>query len=400
MEPTVPGGTKKMTYAEMFARVRDWCERSTVESKRIRPTDRQKRPYCEVSQDGTSTLVRPPQRMKMTTGADTVCENQIKRATRTVRAPPHETKVWSCWPESSSVESGRFTLCTEPKRPNVEASQGAPSIPERPSQGGKMTIDAEEKGPENGKSSQRSPVTPPSTSAEDPSPVTQVQSQRTEEMASSCRKGKKNVQTIWIIGSSYIRRGEEAANEIFGENLGLNAKVEWFSKGSLRWSGVLPLFYGALSTRSPPDILVVHAGGNDLGLVQAETLAAEMNRDLVQLHRDFPSMRISFSSINERQVWRYGQPGQINTDRLTVTYLITKAVDHFGGEVIQHPHLRYFDRSTYLQDGVQYSKKGNTIFLSKIRVHLQRILQISALYLAPKFVACPNPHHNPLTLTP
>lgn len=146
-----------MTYAEMFARVRDWCERSTVESKRIRPTDRQKRPYCEVSQDGTSTLVRPPQRMKVTTGADTVCENQIKRATRTVRAPPHETKVWSCWPESSSVESGRFTLCTEPKRPNVEASQGAPSIPERPSQGGKMTIDAEEKGPENGKSSQRSP---------------------------------------------------------------------------------------------------------------------------------------------------------------------------------------------------------------------------------------------------
>ena len=179
---------------------------------------------------------------------------------------------------------------------------------------------------------------------------------------------------VWIIGSSYIHRGEKAAFECFGQNFGLNAKVEWFGKGGLRWNGVLPRFYSELSTQSPPDILVVHAGGNDLGQVPAKKLGVEITRGLMQLHKDFPSMRILFSGINERQAWRYGEPRVINGDRKTVNELVSRAVHYFGGEVVQHPLLRFFRKRLYLSDGVHFTQEGNYIFLSVIHGVLRKML--------------------------
>ena len=123
---------------------------------------------------------------------------------------------------------------------------------------------------------------------------------------------------IWIIRSSHIHHGERAACDCFGENFGLNAKVEWFGKGGLRWSGVLLCFYRELSTQSPPDILVIHAGSNDLGHSPANQLAATMRRGLMQLNQEFPSTIILFFCINEWQAWCYGHPKILNGDRKTV----------------------------------------------------------------------------------
>ncbi|CAI5653022.1 unnamed protein product [Oreochromis niloticus] len=186
---------------------------------------------------------------------------------------------------------------------------------------------------------------------------------------------QKGETKVWIIGSSYIRRGESDANEIFGENFGLNAKVQWFGKGGMRWSGVLPRFYEELSTQSPPDILVIHAGGNDLGLMSAYQLSSVIEKELMQLHTEFPSMTIVYSSINERQVWRYGNPGKINKDRNIVNATIRKAVNRFAGVIIEHPCLRFFNNSIFLPDGVHLNKKGNALFLKSIRSAIQQSLQ-------------------------
>ncbi|XP_014187142.1 uncharacterized protein LOC106632924 [Haplochromis burtoni] len=180
---------------------------------------------------------------------------------------------------------------------------------------------------------------------------------------------------VWIIGSSYIRRAKGEAKEIFGENFGLNTKVQWFGKRGMRWGGVLPCFYKELSTQSPPDILVIHAGGNDLGLFSAYELSSVIEKELMQLHTEFPSMTIAYSSINERQVWIYGNPGEINKDRETVNASIRKAVDRFDGVIIEHPHIRFFDNSIFLRNGVRFSKKGNELFLTSIRTAIQKSLQ-------------------------
>ncbi|XP_035003151.2 uncharacterized protein LOC118101452 [Hippoglossus stenolepis] len=222
----------------------------------------------------------------------------------------------------------------------------------------------------------------PGTSAVDPAPELRVKrrswnlsySKTSPVTKEKVTERKVSHKKIWIIGSSYIHRGEKASFDCFGQNFGLNAKVEWFGKGGLRWSGVLPRFYSELSTQSPPDILVVHAGGNDLGLVPAKKLGVEITRGLMQLHKDCPSMRILFSCINERQAWRYGEPRVINGDRRTVNQLMTRAVHHFGGEVVQHPLLRFFKKKLYLPDGVHFTQEGNHIFLSVIHGVLRKML--------------------------
>ncbi|XP_054870985.1 uncharacterized protein LOC129350063 [Amphiprion ocellaris] len=179
---------------------------------------------------------------------------------------------------------------------------------------------------------------------------------------------------VWIIGSSYIRRAEDAAHEEFGPNLGLNATVHWFGKGGLRWNGVIPRFYAELAQQTPPDVLVVHAGGNDLGLVSPAEHAANIEADLVHLHKAFPSMAIVFSAINERKAWRYGKPVKINADRKMVNRYLKKAAGSFGGRVVEHHSLRHFEK-VFLPDGVHFNKRGNRIFLTKIRNDVREILQ-------------------------
>ncbi|XP_051793879.1 uncharacterized protein LOC127530644 [Acanthochromis polyacanthus] len=182
---------------------------------------------------------------------------------------------------------------------------------------------------------------------------------------------------VWIIGSSYIRRAEDVAPKEFGANLGLNARVHWFGKGGLRWSGVIPRFYAELAQQSPPDVLVVHAGGNDLGLVSPMEHAANIQADLVHLHKAFPSMAIVFSAINERKAWRYGKPVKINADRKIVNRYISKTARSFAGRVIEHHSLRHFEK-VFLPDGVHFNQRGNRIFLTKIRNDIREILQPAA----------------------
>ncbi|KAK2851942.1 hypothetical protein Q5P01_008218 [Channa striata] len=179
---------------------------------------------------------------------------------------------------------------------------------------------------------------------------------------------------IWIIGSSYINHGEKAALQNFGENFGLTAKVEWFGQEGMRWSGILPRLYEELSRQSPPNVLVVHAGGNDLGWVAAEDLVFKMQQELRHLHEEFPAMKLVYSCINERKVWRTGWPRNINKDRKVVNSHMRKALHSLGGEVIEHPHLHFYSKTNYLPDGVNFTEEGNEIFLSSIRRVLRRLL--------------------------
>ncbi|KAI3365841.1 hypothetical protein L3Q82_000825 [Scortum barcoo] len=139
------------------------------------------------------------------------------------------------------------------------------------------------------------------------------------------RTEPRTVTKIWIIGSSYILKGKRAANQCYGKGLGLNANVKWFGKGSMGWNGVLPCFYKELSKESPPDILVIHAGGNDLGLRSVKELSTAMKKDLMRIHAQFPAMKIVYSCINERKVWQYGRPAKTNQDRKIINTWMKKA---------------------------------------------------------------------------
>lgn len=74
--------------------------------------------------------------------------------------------------------------------------------------------------------------------------------QKSREYVTKQRTGEDRLlPNIWILGSRYIRRGEEAAVQMFGENFGL--RVQWFGKDGWHWNEVLPQFLcRALFTQS------------------------------------------------------------------------------------------------------------------------------------------------------
>lgn len=191
---------------------------------------------------------------------------------------------------------------------------------------------------------------------------------------------KKTPPKVWIIGASQVRRAEPVALQTYGENFGLNAQVLWFGKGGMGWGGVMPRFNQELSVRNAPDVLVLHAGGNDLGLVDPKDLASQMEMDLRKLRGKFPKMQIVFSLLHERQRWRYGAAPKMEQARREVNATIKRLLPGLQCVAVDHHNIRFFHRGSFVPDGVHFTKHGNQIFLDNIHQVVQKVLKVSTVF--------------------
>ncbi|XP_049327960.1 uncharacterized protein LOC111195462 [Astyanax mexicanus] len=182
--------------------------------------------------------------------------------------------------------------------------------------------------------------------------------------------------TVWIIGDSYIRRGEEIARSSLGGDLGVKAKVSWFGWGGLRWRGLVPFFNKSLRGRTAPDMLIIHCGGNDLGGMNAVHLIAEMKVDLLDLHRRFPHIKLLLSDITPRRQWRSTiHPKQIDMARKWVNRKMADFILGVEGVVIHHPNILFYNPWLFLRDRVHLSPLGNELFLNDIAESLKTFIQ-------------------------
>ncbi|KAF4075302.1 hypothetical protein AMELA_G00232980 [Ameiurus melas] len=180
------------------------------------------------------------------------------------------------------------------------------------------------------------------------------------------RVQSQSLRRVWIVGDSYVRRSEARARETMGANLGVASQVEWFCRGGMCWGELLYFFKQCLEGRTAPDVLVIHCGGNDLGRVERVLLLRTMKRDLFELHRQFPQMKILFSSINQRRQWQHGLPGKVEKVRTFVNNEMATFVSYINGSFVPHPHILFNKPELYLRDGVHLSPKGHDIFLTGI----------------------------------
>lgn len=177
--------------------------------------------------------------------------------------------------------------------------------------------------------------------------------------------GPKNV---WIVGDSYIRRSEYHVRDTVGTNLGLHADIKWFGRGGLTWTSVLPILQQRIQSSTAPDILVIHCGGNDLGRTKSLQLVKSMKKDLHYLKKQFPEMKIIWSSINQRCHWRYGHPAKIEKARK----FVNREMSHFcKNDIVHHPQILFNKPELFLKDNIHLSEKGNDEFWKAIAEHLK-----------------------------
>lgn len=179
------------------------------------------------------------------------------------------------------------------------------------------------------------------------------------------------LRTIWIVGDSYVRRGQRQAKETMGTNLGVSAHIQWFGRGGLCWDGLLPWFKQCMKGRTALDVLVIHCGGNDLGRVKSTELLKVMKKDLLTLYKQFPQMRILFSAINQRCHWRHAPPEKVDKARKFVNHVMASFVLAVNGRTVHHPHIVHDKPELFLNDNVHLSSQGYCLFLSAIGQALQ-----------------------------
>ncbi|OCT75759.1 hypothetical protein XELAEV_18030946mg [Xenopus laevis] len=185
--------------------------------------------------------------------------------------------------------------------------------------------------------------------------------------------------SVWLLGHSYISWARRrAAVKKSGPQLGFpegQVNIHWFGVPGLRWPGVWPTLLRNVRSGRRPDVLLIHAGGNDMGLRSQRELVLIMKQDLDKIRHLFPDLILVWSEMVPRLVWRYARNGEkMDRSRVKMNKLMASFVRKFGGIVIRHSNLDDKMPAYYGQDGVHLSELGNSFFTLALMEGIERAL--------------------------
>lgn len=127
----------------------------------------------------------------------------------------------------------------------------------------------------------------------------------------------------------------------------------------------------------PPDVLVIHAGGNDLGVRTVRDLIEDVKADLLHLHTTYPNTLLLWSDIVARTSWRNARSVvRINKARIRVNKVVGRFLVQQGGMVIRHRELK-INVGLYLRrDGAHLTDVGTDLWTMGLQEGIQRALRV------------------------
>ncbi|KAM8930714.1 uncharacterized protein RCH25_006646 [Pelodytes ibericus] len=175
------------------------------------------------------------------------------------------------------------------------------------------------------------------------------------------------VRKVWLIGHSYIFWARQrAAIRSGGERLGFPAavaEVRWIGIRGMRWVRLLPELVSLSRLLGPPDVLLIHLGGNDLGSIPVWGLCDLIKQDLARVLILFPDVHLVWSELVPRKYWRAAHSQKaMERCRIKINKQVSKFVLGVGGVTIRH---RVFERDAavyFRSDGVHLTEVGLDLF--------------------------------------
>ncbi|KAJ8317540.1 hypothetical protein KUTeg_005444 [Tegillarca granosa] len=174
---------------------------------------------------------------------------------------------------------------------------------------------------------------------------------------------------VWIVGSSIISHAmTRAIKSTFKKNLQLetnNLSVLWQGKPGMRWEQVFNKIKHLITFIDPPEFLLLHCGGNDIG-------------------SSLKSTRLIWSQILPRLEWRNEVNHRaLNKVRVRVNRKIANFVLKNNGFYIKYPELIESNTGCFSKDNVHLSDLGNDLFLFRIQQALQTFLTTNHIVSPP-----------------
>ncbi|OCT60520.1 hypothetical protein XELAEV_18046547mg [Xenopus laevis] len=108
-----------------------------------------------------------------------------------------------------------------------------------------------------------------------------------------------------------------------------------------------------------PHILVMHLGGNDMGIMSQRDLVRQVKIDIDKNRSLFVGVGILLSEMVPRLVWRWARDcSAMERSRVKFNKLLSVFVRRSGGVVIWHKELESVLPGYYRRDGVHLSEVG------------------------------------------
>ncbi|KAM4020116.1 uncharacterized protein ACNLHF_000667 isoform 3-T3 [Anomaloglossus baeobatrachus] len=186
---------------------------------------------------------------------------------------------------------------------------------------------------------------------------------------------------VWIMGHSFVFWGAlRAAVRPNGKQLGLPsslARVTWIGKRGMQWHQLLKEIQYHVEFYRPPDVLLIHLGGNDLAIRTSRHLVRNIKLDMLNLWRSYPETVVVWSDIVARQMWRTARSvARINNTRIKVNKKITKFVLENGGVAIRHQMLENTKEQFWRDDKVHLNDIGLDIWMLGIQEGVERAIKL------------------------
>ena len=187
---------------------------------------------------------------------------------------------------------------------------------------------------------------------------------------------------IWIVGSSIIKRGfVHARSRPGGSQLGLGrigASLWWQGKGGMRNIHLQPTIRTLLKVEDPPQMLILHCGGNDLVLKGLGHLRVALKESVLWLQETFPGVLIVWSHVLPRLHWRgSNKPEATEKARRRLNAALSGFILKRGGAFIQYPDIT-LDEKFFDSDQVHLSSLGNDIFVNVLQGAIEAFLTSNA----------------------
>lgn len=143
------------------------------------------------------------------------------------------------------------------------------------------------------------------------------------------------------------------------------------------WHRLLPEIQFHVALDRPPDVLVVHAGGNDMGLRSSREIVRDIKVDFLRLWSMFPGLVLVWSDMIARKDWRQARSVEkINKARVKLNKEVGRFVRRNGGLVARHLDLEG-ENGEFLQgDRVHLNDVGNELWFLSLREAIDTAIRV------------------------